>query len=99
MRTIIAAATVLSLLAVALPGAAAEPQCLQVYPWSELCEGDVGGFLEGMGVGTDLPCSGKDCVSPPPVECIQAQPWSDLCGGDVVGFVCYYLQCDVTILA
>lgn len=20
--------------------------CLQVYPWSRLCEGDVGGFLE-----------------------------------------------------
>jgi hypothetical protein len=28
--------------------AEARPQCLQVYPWSELCEGDLGGFFGGV---------------------------------------------------
>lgn len=39
---------ILTILAVALvpTAAAAEPECIQVYPWSELCQGDVVGFLE-----------------------------------------------------
>lgn len=91
MRTPILILTTISLLALALPVASAappEPQCLQVYPWSELCQGDVDGFL-----GAVLPCDVKDCVQ---VECLQVYPWSELCGGDVFGFVCYYVACELT---
>lgn len=34
---------VLALLLALVPSASA---CIQVYPWSELCQGDVQGFLE-----------------------------------------------------
>ncbi|MEA3202250.1 MAG: hypothetical protein QOE90_3678 [Thermoplasmata archaeon] len=27
------------------PAAEAGPQCIEVYPWSDLCHGDVSGFL------------------------------------------------------
>ena len=40
---LIVGALVLATLALA-PAAEARPQCLQVYPWSELCEGRVGSF-------------------------------------------------------
>jgi hypothetical protein len=52
------ASLVIASLAVAAPAAAAEPcvkgicaperHCLEVYPWSRLCEGDVAGFLDAF---------------------------------------------------
>lgn len=91
MRTMTATLIVASLLTVFAPVAAAEPQCLEVYPWSELCEGDVGGFIGAFGL---LDC-GKDCISfstgGPSVDCIQAVPYSYLCSGDIDKFLAYYL--------
>ena len=73
MKALFVAALVLA--AAVLPAVAtAEPQCLQVYPWSRLCEGDVRGFLEGMGVT---------------VHCIAVDPWWQLCTGNVDGFVAW----------
>lgn len=92
MRTTMLLATVLSLLTFALPVAAAEPACVEVYPWSELCQGDVQGFLKGMGVE---PCLDACARAPPPVECVQVYPWSELCDGNVVNFVCYWVDCDI----
>ena len=99
MRIVLATLTAISLVALLAPTAAAvEPQCLQVYPWSELCEGDVEGFLRAYGIETVEPCL-KNCVPPiePGAECIQVYPWSALCSGDVGAFVCYYVHCDVIV--
>ena len=65
------------------------PECLQVYPWSELCQGDVGGFLEGMGITPAI----RPLPEPnlPHVDCVQVYPWSELCEGDVGAFVAYYV--------
>lgn len=75
----------LLLLAVAVPlvpaASASEPNCLQVYPWSEFCNGNA-----------DVKCNPFYCIREP--ECIQVEPWSRLCGGDVVGFISYYVQLD-----
>lgn len=45
-------ALVLATLALA-PAAEARPQCLQVYPWSELCQGRVGSFVCHYATPTD----------------------------------------------
>ncbi|HEX2021356.1 MAG TPA: hypothetical protein VHH36_01475 [Candidatus Thermoplasmatota archaeon] len=58
MRTILLSAALL-LAALALPSVDARPQCLQVYPWSELCEGDVEGFQEAV-VDDDACVRGPD---------------------------------------
>lgn len=57
---LITAALVLATLAVA-PAAEARPQCLQVYPWSELCEGDVGSFVCHYAYPTDPTLRGILC--------------------------------------
>jgi hypothetical protein len=97
-----AVAIILSLVFASLlfaPTASAGPDCIQVYPWSKLCEGDVGGFLCAEHLcptyappALPLPCDVKDCVR---VDCIQAIPWSYLCSGNVEAFLAYYLH-DVT---
>ena len=57
MRTLLVALTLLAASVAVAPPAHAEVcvkgtdvcvqmECLQVYPWSRLCEGDVVGFLE-----------------------------------------------------
>jgi hypothetical protein len=92
-----AVAIVLSLAFVSVlfaPTASARPECLQVYPWSKLCEGDVGGFLcaEGLcpaSAPPTLPCEPKRCVQ---LDCIQVIPWSYLCEGNVQAFLGYYLH-------
>lgn len=68
------------------PTASARPQCIEVYPWSELCQGDVGGFLCAMNACPTVasPTGG------PHVDCIQAIPWSYLCSGNLQAFVEYY---------
>lgn len=47
MRILLVTLAVLSLLLVAAP-VQAKPECVQVYPWSELCDGDVEGFQEAV---------------------------------------------------
>ena len=98
MRTpvvLLVSAALLSL----VPVAASEPQCLQVYPWSELCQGDVVGFVNAVS-----PCDLDECVtlSPPggpTLDCIQVVPWSYLCSGNVEAFVEYYTGPIENILA
>src|SRR5581483_6440062 len=96
----LAVATLLSLAFVTVlfaPAASAGPvNCLEVYPWSKLCEGDVGGFLCAEHLcPTYAPpapptlCTVPDCVH---VDCIHVVPWSYLCSGNVQGFVDYYLH-------
>lgn len=47
-----------------MPVASARPECLQVYPWSELCQGDVDGFLCAMRLCVELACDSlRDCVA------------------------------------
>ena len=90
MRTLMLVPLLLAATAI-VPTAAAGPDCVQVYPWSELCEGDVVGFVNAVS-----PCDVDECVtltsaeSWPPVDCIQVVPWSYLCSGNVQAFVEYY---------
>lgn len=94
MRFFTATLIAASLLTVFVPVASAEPQCLEVYPWSKLCEGDVAGFVDSFGI---LSCELKECVTLtsanplPQPDCIQAVPYSYLCSGDVETFLAYYL--------
>ncbi len=60
------------------------PACPQVYPWSELCQGDAAGFVEAVLEG--YPSIDVD-VAPDGLVCAQVYPWSELCQGDVEGFV------------
>ena len=74
----LAAASVLPVAAAAPDG----PDCVQVYPWSKLCQGDVGGFIEAaapemcvdeLAVCVDVDvCSLKECLAPGP--CIGGPP-------------------------
>lgn len=102
MRILSAALLAASLLTAFAPIAAAEPQCLEVYPWSKLCEGDVAGFVDGLRI---LGCNVSECISiessagGPSVDCIQAVPYSYLCSGDVDKFVAYYVGSGVIGLA
>lgn len=59
---LVAAATIVA--ASLVPAASARPQCIQVYPWSELCEGDLDGFLCAMRVCVELACDDlQDCLA------------------------------------
>jgi hypothetical protein len=87
MSALLVSATFLTIL---VPVASAGPDCVMVYPWSELCQGDVEGFVDAVS-----PCDlDLDCVSttegfPGGYEpnCLQVYPWSELCQGDVPGFI------------
>lgn len=70
----------------ATPGASAGPQCIEVYPWSDLCHGDVSGFVCDMHVAC---LDGLQAT--PPVNCFEVIPWSYLCEGNVQAFVEYYV--------
>ncbi len=89
-KSVLIVASMLFAATIVLPVASAEPQCLQVYPWSKLCQGDVGGFLCAMNV---CPSAGPaPAPELPHVDCIQVIPWSYLCSGNVRAFVGYYLD-------
>lgn len=115
MRTLLVSLTAISLLLVVAPATEARPECLQVYPWSELCQGDLEGFQEAV-VDDDVcyqePSHVTRCydltqtvgvrAGLPKPQCLQVYPWSELCEGDVGAFTCYFLQnvkCDILELA
>ena len=66
-----------------VPTASAAQPCPDVYPYSELCQGDVGGFVRGVLCGHDY------CFH---VDCITVDPWYQLCQGNVGGFVGWWLK-------
>ena len=64
MRVVLVVTLLLLAAASLVPTASARPECLQVYPWSELCEGDVQGFLCAMHACVELACDSlRDCLA------------------------------------
>lgn len=48
MRPNLLLLSLLPALALVPTASAGGPDCVQVYPWSELCDGDVGGFADAI---------------------------------------------------
>lgn len=75
-----------------------EMACIQSYPHSELCEGDVAAFacyyVACQTLARDPHAYSDAQVQTPGLSCVQVYPWSELCSGDAEGFLCYYAGCD-----